>query len=228
MSAALDTTRSYETPEGITLGLRIAGPVVRSCAWVIDMLIRAGIYLAIAIPFSFLGGLGFGLSLVVFFLIEWFYPVFFEMRQGSTPGKKAMGLEVIQDNGTPLSWSASLIRNLLRAADFLPFLYAAGLVSMLLNRNFQRLGDLAAGTLVVYRDQAQPRHELPAVSPQHPPHDLTREEQRTLLAFAERTPLLTAERQIELAEILSDLTHRQGEAAVSELHAYAGWLAQGR
>jgi uncharacterized RDD family membrane protein YckC len=224
----LDTTRRYETPEGIALGLRIAGPVVRSCAWAIDMLIRAGLYLAIAIPFSFLGGLGFGLSLVVFFLIEWFYPVFFELRQGATPGKKAMGLEVIQDNGTPVSWSASLLRNLLRAADFLPFLYAAGLASMLLNRNFQRLGDLAAGTLVVYRDKATQRQELPAVLPVHPPQPLTREEQRTLLAFAERTPLLTAERQVELAEILSGLSGRRGTAAVTELHAYASWLAQGR
>lgn len=226
--SALDTTRRYETPEGIALGLRIAGPVVRSCAWAIDMLIRAGLYLAIAIPFTFLGGLGFGLSLVVFFLIEWFYPVFFELRQGATPGKKAMGLEVIQDNGTPISWSASLLRNLLRAADFLPFLYAAGLLSMLLSRNFQRLGDLAAGTLVVYRDKSTQRHELPDVTPVHPPKPLTREEQRTLLAFAERTPLLTPERQVELAEILSGLTGRQGAAAVSELHAYASWLAQGR
>ncbi|WP_428624089.1 RDD family protein [Sedimenticola sp.] len=224
----LDTTRSYETPEGIALGIRIAGPVVRACAWAIDMLIRIGLYLAIAIPFSFLGGLGFGLSLVVFFLIEWFYPVFFELRQGATPGKKAMGLEVIQDNGTPVSWSASLIRNLLRAADFLPFLYAAGLVSMLLSRNFQRLGDLAAGTLVVYRDKSSVRHELPDVAPVHPPHPLTREEQRTLLTFAERTPLLTGERRIELAEILSDLTGQRGEAAVTALHAYASWLAQGR
>jgi hypothetical protein len=57
---------------------------------------------------------------------------------------------------------------------------------------------------------------------------LTREEQRTLLAFAERTPLLTAERQVELAEILSGLSGRQGTAAVTELHAYASWLAQGR
>ncbi|WP_051302157.1 RDD family protein [Sedimenticola selenatireducens] len=224
----LDTSRSYETPEGIALSLRIAGPVVRSCAWAIDMLIRAGLYLAIAIPFSFLGGLGFGISLVVFFVIEWFYPVFFELRQGATPGKKAMGLEVIHDNGTPVSWSASLIRNLLRAADFLPFLYATGLISMLLSRNFQRLGDLAAGTLVVYRDKASVRHEMQSVPPVQPPNHFTSEEKQTLLAFAERAPLLTAARRIELAEILTDLSGRRGEPAVSELLAYASWLAQGQ
>ena len=224
----LDTTRSYETPEGIALGIRIAGPVVRTCAWAIDMLIRAGLYLAIAIPFSFLGGLGIGMSLIVFFLIEWFYPVLFELRKGATPGKKAMGLEVIHDNGTPISWSASLIRNLLRAADFLPFLYATGLVSMLLNRNFQRLGDLAAGTLVVYRNRAEVRHELPDAQPVHPPNNLTSDERRTLMAFAERSPVLTPDRRIELAEILSDLTGKRGEQAVQEIHSYASWLAQGR
>lgn len=224
----LDTTRRYETPEGIALGLRIAGPVARSCAWAIDMLIRAGLYLAIAIPFSFFGGLGFGISLVAFFLIEWFYPVFFELRQGATPGKRAMGLEVIQDNGTPVSWSASLIRNLLRAADFLPFLYAAGLVSMLLSRNFQRLGDLAAGTLVVYRGETTARNELPDVPSVHPPRQFASAERRTLLAFAERAPLLTAARRIELAEILTDLSGRRGEPAVTELLGYARWLAQGQ
>jgi len=224
----LDTTRSHETPEGIELGIHIAGPVVRACAWAIDMLIRAGLYLLIAIPASFLGGLGFGLSTIIFFLIEWFYPVYFELRQGATPGKRAMGLEVIHDDGTPISWSASLIRNLLRTVDFLPFLYAAGLISMLLNRNFQRLGDLAAGTLVVYRNEAADRIEMPRVAALQPPRNLSREERRTLLTFAERSPLLTAERRIELAEILAPVTDARGEQAVTRLHAYASWLAQGR
>jgi uncharacterized RDD family membrane protein YckC len=224
----LDTARRYEIPEGIELGFRVAGPVVRACAWAIDLLIRAGLYLAIAIPFSFMGGLGIGVTLIIFFLIEWFYPVIFELRQGATPGKKAMGLEVIHDDGTPIAWSASLIRNLLRTADFLPFLYATGLISMLLNQNFKRLGDLAAGSLVVYRDKVGVRPELPSVKPLHPPQTMTRDEGRTLLAFAERSAVLTSDRRIELAEILSDLTDKKGEEAVAELHAYASWLAQGR
>ena len=224
----LDTTRSHETPEGIELGIHVAGPVVRACAWAIDMLIRAGLYLVIAIPASFLGGLGLGLGLIVFFLIEWFYPVLFELRRGATPGKRAMGLEVIHDDGTPVSWSASLIRNLLRTADFLPFLYAAGLISMLMNRNFQRLGDLAAGTLVVYRHDAGERQTMSSVPALQPPRNLTRDERRTLLSFAERAPLLTAERRVELAEILSDVSGVRGELAVTRLHAYASWLAEGR
>lgn len=85
------------------------------------------------------------------FLLEWFYPIIFEVyRQGQTPGKKVMAIKVLQDNGIPVGWPTSLIRNLLRAVDFLPMMYGFGVVSMLIARNFRRLGDLAAGTLVVY------------------------------------------------------------------------------
>lgn len=224
----LDTSRHYETPEGIQLDIRIAGPVVRACAWSIDMLIRAGLYLAITMLFSFFGGLGVSIILIGIFLIEWFYPVLFELRSGATPGKRAMGLQVINDNGTPVSLSASLIRNLLRAADFLPFMYGFGLLSMLANREFKRLGDLAAGTLVVYREKAVERRALPRVTPERPPSGLGREEQRTLLEYAERCDSLSADRRVELAEILSPVTGVRGEGAVARLHAYASWLAQGR
>ena len=99
-----------------------------------------------------LAGLGQGLMLLGFFLLEWFYPVFFELRSGATPGKRAMGLRVVHDDGTPVGAVASVIRNLLRVADFLPLFYAAGLVSCLVDRDFRRLGDLAAGTLVVHSE----------------------------------------------------------------------------
>ncbi len=224
----LDTSRSYETPEGIVLGMRIAGPVVRAWAWAIDFAIRAGAYLVIAILFSFLGGLGMALILIGFFLIEWFYPVLFELLSGATPGKKAMGIQVVHDNGTPVSWSSSLIRNLVRAADFFPFLYGLGLLSMLANRDFKRLGDMAAGTLVVYCERPADRQALPVVDPIAPPGDLSVDEQRNLLAFAERSSLLTPDRCSELAEILSDITGCEGVEAATRLHAYANYLAQGR
>lgn len=224
----LDTSRSYETPEGIVLGIRIAGPVVRSWAWAIDFAIRAGVYLVISILFAFFGGLGMAVMLIGFFLIEWFYPVLFELRSGATPGKKAMGIQVIQDNGTPVCWSSSLIRNLVRAADFFPFLYGFGLLAMLANRDFKRLGDMAAGTLVVYCERSATRQALPLVDPIAPPGDLSVDEQRTLLAFAERSPLLSSDRNSELAGILFDVTDCQGAEATTRLHAYASYLAQGR
>jgi len=224
----LDTSRSYETPEGIRLEIHIAGPVVRAWAWAIDFAIRAGIYLVLSITMGFFGGLGMAVVLISFFLIEWFYPVLFEVRTGATPGKKAMGIQVVSDNGTPVSWSSSLTRNLVRAADFLPFLYGFGLLAMLANRDFKRLGDMAAGTLVVYIDTPPVRQALPAAEPIAPPGDLYVEEQRTLLAFSERTSILTPDRSEELADILSELTDKRGAEGVKRLHAYASYLAQGR
>ncbi|MES9905437.1 MAG: RDD family protein [Sedimenticola sp.] len=224
----LDTARQYETPEGIDLEMRIAGPVVRACAWAIDLFIRLGLYGVISILFAFFGGVGFAFILIGIFLVEWFYPVVFELRTGATPGKKAMGILVVHDNGTPVSLSSSLIRNLLRAADFFPFLYGFGLLAMLFNNEFKRLGDMAAGTLVVYDDKPIERMELPPQEPLRPPAGLNGDEQHTLLAFAERSALLSEDRKAELADILSNLTERQGQSGVKRLHAYANWLAGGR
>lgn len=223
-----DTIRQHETPEGILLQLKLAGPVARACAWAIDMGIKAVLYIAIGLFSSFLGGVGMTLMLIGFFFLEWFFPVFFEVSSGATPGKKAMGLVVVHDNGTPISLSASLIRNLLRVADFLPFLYAIGLLSMLANRNFQRLGDIVAGTLVVYRERDKVDIVIPEARPKPPPVQLSVDELRNLIAFAERSQQLTEERRIELAEQLSELTGLRGQAAVNELYAYANWLTRGR
>jgi hypothetical protein len=72
---------------------------------------------------------------------------------------------VVMDSGLPLTPGASVIRNLLRAADFLPFLYAAGAACMLLRADFKRLGDIAAGTLVVYAESVRLHGEVPAAEP---------------------------------------------------------------
>jgi len=228
INAVTDTVRQHETPEGILLQLKLAGPVARACAWSIDMGIKGVIYIALSIITSLFGGVGVALMLIGFFLLEWFYPVFFEVSSGATPGKKAMGLLVVHDNGTPISLSASLIRNLLRVADFLPLLYGVGLLSMLTNRNFQRLGDIVAGTLVVYRERDKVEIAIPEMTPKPPPVSLSVTELRNLIAFAERSTQLTEERRIELAEQLHEITGLQGPAAVNELYAYANWLTRGR
>ena len=86
-----------------------------------------------------------GVMLVLLFAIEWLYPVVFELLPwAATPGKRALDLRVVMDTGLPVTPAASLTRNLLRAADFMPMLFAFGLLSMLLRRDFKRLGDLAA------------------------------------------------------------------------------------
>lgn len=223
----LDTLREVQTPEGIDLHLPVAGLMPRIFAWLIDALIRSGIYLALAVVLRF-GKTGLGVFLLLTFIIEWFYPVLFEvLRGGQTPGKRAYGLAVLNDDGTPVRWSGSLIRNLLRVADFLPILYGFGIVSILLNRDFKRLGDLAAGTLVVYQETRLIRHQPPQVDMVRPPFPLTLEEQQAIIAFAERSDTLTAERNEELARLTGPLVEGAAQP-VARLYGMARWLTGGR
>lgn len=223
----IDTLRIHETPEGVNLELRVAGPVVRAAALAIDTLLRAALYLALT-PLLAFSGVGIGLALLGFFLLEWFYPVFFELRSGATPGKRAMGLAVVHDDGTPVGSAASLIRNLLRVADFLPMFYAAGLVSCLLDRDFRRLGDLAAGTLVVHVEPPLKPQSIPERPPIALPLHLDLATQQAVLAFAERSPRLSVGRRAELAEVLIGPLGHRGKAAAEALLGHANWLAHGR
>ena len=153
----LDTAREVPTPEGIELSLRLAGPVSRSLAWLIDFVVRVVAMAALSTALSLLGKFGIGLLLILWFALEWLYPTVFEVWfDGATPGKRSLGLIVLHDDGTPVRLPASLTRNLLRAVDFFPILYGFGLVTMLLNRDFKRIGDIAAGTVVVYRGLKTP------------------------------------------------------------------------
>lgn len=222
----LDTLRRLETPEGIELSLRVAGPVARALAWSVDSLIRYGALWGLLMVLTMLGGGGLGLWLIALFATEWLYPALFEVYAGgATPGKKALGLKVIHANGTPIDWPAALIRNLLRAVDFLPLLYGFGLVAMLCNRNFQRLGDLAAGTVVIYRDPSETAPPLPPGPALPPPFPLNPAEQQLLIDFAERGAILNPDRQAELADLLAGYTGLYGVVGVERLRAYARWLA---
>jgi hypothetical protein len=138
-----------------------------------------------------------------------------------------MRLAVLNDDGTPVRWPAALTRNLLRAVDFLPFLYGTGLVSMLANRDFKRLGDLAAGTVVVYQaEKAEANKNIPAAAAIAPPVPLTLEEQRAVLDLAERSTTLTQERVEELAELPVPLVGRlHGEGAARRLIGMANYIA---
>lgn len=199
---SLDTLYTAETPEGIALSLRPAGVVSRSLAYLIDMGIRIGIYMLVGTFAGAMGGMGFAFMLVAIFLLEWFYPVIFELAlSGATPGKRAMGLQVVMDSGLPVTPSAAIIRNLLRAADFLPFLYAFGLATMLMRSDFKRLGDLAAGTLVVYAQDVRLHGLPPQAAPQAPARPLSTREQAAVIAWAGRASSLTPARLDELAQL---------------------------
>lgn len=198
----LDTIRAVPTPEGIELNLRLAGPLPRGVAWLIDLLLRAVVLLVLAWTLGMLSGFGWGIIMIAAFLLEWLAPAAFEVwADGSTPGKKAMGLMVLHDDGTPVDWPAAMVRNLLRAVDFLPIGYAFGLTAMLVNRDFKRLGDVAAGTVVVYRASAQKPVPIPEAAAIPALRPLDPGEQRTILDFAERCATLTPERAREIAEL---------------------------
>jgi uncharacterized RDD family membrane protein YckC len=224
----LDTTVEAETPEGIVLELRPAGLVARFYAFLIDFLIRLfAIWIVVMalIPF---GGIGVALSLILFFLFEWFYPVVFELsRSGATPGKKAMRLKVVMDNGLPITPAASLTRNLLRTADFMPLLYGFGLLSMLLRKDFKRLGDIAAATLVVHQSRPVASSMLEQVQPMAPVRPLSPRDQAAVIALAARAPRLNVERLDELAALAASVSGdegRSGPDVTRRVLAVAQWL----
>jgi uncharacterized RDD family membrane protein YckC len=218
-SSTLDTLTLVETPEGIALRLRCAGLFPRAAAWAVDFAIRIGVVWALGIGLALLGATGMGLYLLVLFVVFWGYPVLFEvLRDGQTLGKRALGLRVVAASGAPVSWIASIVRNLMRTVDMLPLCYGFGACAALVDPRSRRLGDLVAGTLVVH---AEPRRAtapppLPVAAVQ-PPLSLAPGERAAIVAFAERAPLLTPERQQELASLLPALTGASGAPAVQRL-----------
>jgi uncharacterized RDD family membrane protein YckC len=222
---ALDTVRSITTPEGVELHLKLAGPVPRACAWAIDLAVRVAILLGLALVLGQLGALGIGLLLICAFVLEWLYPAVCEVRfDGATPGKKWMGLRVVNDDGTPVTIAAAFVRNLLRAVDFLPVLYGVGLASMLMNREFRRLGDIVAQTVVVHRPDARRAGVIADAPPLPPPRPLSVDEAHAVVEFAERARELTPERAAELASIVHDLAGTTGPLARERLVRIANYL----
>lgn len=220
-TALLDNTHRVETPEGIDLLLHPAGLVPRALAFALDLLIRGVLLGALGFAFASLGKFGMGVGALLLFLVQWWYMVLFEvLNQGCTPGKQWLGLRVIHDDGTPVGWASSLTRNLLRFVDMLPFGYFLGALCCLWHPSFKRLGDLAAGTLVVYRERNVSTPALPAADAVAPPLPLTLAEQHALIAFAERHSTLSASRRLELASILAEplqVTPAQAEARIHSI-----------
>ena len=221
----LDTTRDIQTPEGLALTLHPAGPVPRALAWLLDFLIRFACLLILAFPLMFLGQAGSGILMICMFLLYWAYPIVFEvLYDGQTLGKKTMGLKVVNQNGTPITWVASIARNLLRVADMFPFFYGFGLVSCLIDPHSRRLGDLVAGSLVVHMERVTARLPSPTIPAENLSVLLKRDEQGAIVNFSERALHMTQERQRELADILSPLTHLRGDDNVRKLLGVANGL----
>ncbi len=229
LTRPLDTYQVLETPESIDLELHLAGPIARAMAFSIDLGIRLLIQFVLFIVLWLADDVGTALWLIGMFLMEWFYPVFFEVLfDGQTPGKKSLGIKVIHDNGTPVGWSASIVRNLLRVVDFLPIAYIVGLISMSISEGFKRLGDLAAGTVVVYNSTSQTTRKVESDRPAPPPIPLSITEQQALLNFSERQDSFSKDRQHELANHLSDVLGTTDDQAVQRINQISRWLMGAR
>jgi uncharacterized RDD family membrane protein YckC len=212
------------TPEHVEIRLEPAGLGRRFGAVVIDgLLIAALLGLAKSIFVTVLGqGLGGAVQATVAFGITWGYHVFWEVGfQGRTPGKRMLGLRVVDGRGLPLTVQQSFVRNVVRVLDFLPVFYGLGGAVALVDRHHRRLGDLVADTLVVREDLPWGRVRLP-----FPPldgelggpaalrrlrHRLSLEEREFLLALVLRADRLDDRARFDLmAEVGGHYRERLG------------------
>lgn len=230
------------TPELVTFDYQLAGPGSRFLAQIIDFPIQV-VLLVIAI----LGGVALGqllrdpnvaiavILLLVLITVWGYYPVSEAVWSGKTLGKFAFGLRVVGDQGEPIRFSQAVIRNLVRLVDFLPFFYGVGIITLFWNGRGKRLGDLAAGTVVV-RERAPVRlgQLVAAAAPPAgaPPNRLPPAEsallrqldpdfKRFVVAYAGRRPWLDPWRRQVLATRVEPSLRR----ALPELVATAGPVA---
>lgn len=161
MTETRTATLDIATPEGVTFSLPLAGPVTRSLAYFIDyaaMSVAWNILKSFLFPLIFVSvDLGFGaMVLLQFAFIESARMVMELLWRGQTIGKKMFGLRVMDERGLKLRPAQVIVRNLMRAVDALPVFYAVGGVVSLFSARAQRLGDLAAGTVVVRSVKSAP------------------------------------------------------------------------
>ncbi len=231
-AALADTLQPVELADGVEIQLRVAGPAARSSAWLIDFLIFIGCLFAAGILAGVTGiavgeNASQGLMLLAMFLFMWFYNVIFEIGpRGASPGQRAMGLKVVSVSGAPVRLPQSLIRNLLRGVDFMPFGYLVGLICCLFTKKFQRLGDIVADTVVIYTEEKpaiKPAQQVNA-EPLTPPAALSREEQAALAQFQDRAPHWSDARKVELSDVLEPLTNATGFRGLTRLAGMILWL----
>jgi uncharacterized RDD family membrane protein YckC len=205
------------TPEGVDLELTLAGVGSRFTSAIVDFVIQSALLIGLALVFvaggAALGSasLGAGIFAIAAFLLFAGYDIVFEVfASGRTPGKRLNGLRVVRDDGTPVGFPTSAVRNVLRLFDFLPSAYLIGILSILVTRRNQRLGDLAAGTLVVRERLGSSRPKrFGGVSPPPPASArwdvsaVTADELVAVRRFLDRRDELTPEARTRLAADLA-------------------------
>jgi uncharacterized RDD family membrane protein YckC len=173
----LDATIDIVTPENISFRYRVAGPFRRLPAFLIDLMLRMGVWFAVIFLLSIANivqvvdtAFGIAFMLILIFVMEWLYGGVLETYwNGQTVGKRVMGIRVLSVDGQPINGLQAMMRNILRFADMMPLIpfaaisdipsalpiptFVIGLVAPLLNKRFQRLGDIVCGTMVVIEEK---------------------------------------------------------------------------
>ena len=242
-TAPLAQTLDVETPELVVLSYTLAGLGSRAYAAIMDYFISLALLLGISFIAGLVGATGsvfsagastaWVLGVVIFaqFAVLWGYYVLFEaLADGQTPGKRAQRLRVVRDGGYSITFGASAIRNLVRVVDMQPFFtYGIGMASVLLSRSGKRLGDYAAGTIVVRENLSPPPAPAPAAPPE-PSTDtpilhtrLGEDEYAVLERFVDRSADLPPDRRRALAAQLAGrfaeaLADFDGSSDVARLH----------
>jgi uncharacterized RDD family membrane protein YckC len=227
----IDTHIEIVTPENIAFQYRVAGPFRRLPAFLIDLAIRIGVAVVgmivalLVFGAAGVGGVGFGVGMLLWFAMAWFYGGLFEaLWNGQTPGKRLLGIRVVSVEGQPITPFQAILRNILREVDSMPmwfipimlpfgtvqvpvWLYQVGLLAAMLNARFQRLGDLAAGTMVVVEQQRRLQGvvainepgAIRAAASIPPAFQPSRSLARVLAAYVQRRRLFPWGRRFEIA-----------------------------
>ncbi len=196
----IDATVRLMTPERIVFDYPLGGPFRRFTAYLVDLCLLTLLVVGttmVSLTMSQGTASGWGLALIAYFLLSWGYGAFCEgIFNGQTLGKRALGLRVVSERGVPITGAQAILRNLVGAVDgLLPFSFMIGLSSMLLSRRFQRMGDLAAGTMVIIEDR-------------RPRLGLMRIQEPRVRAVVDRLPTRIAA-GTHLARALSDYVRRR-------------------
>jgi uncharacterized RDD family membrane protein YckC len=220
----VDRSVEVRTPESVALRYELAGLGSRFLALAVDQVIQLTILLAIFwgivlaasrwkpehVPHAFeklAESLAIAIIIAIAFAILFGYFIVSEaMWNGQTPGKRLLGLRVVRDGGYPIDFGASLIRNLIRVGEALVGYYLLAAISALISPENKRLGDLAAGTIVVRDARLGVPHSV-AMRAQEPVYASTAyldgEERALIKRFLERRDSLAADRRKELAAQLA-------------------------
>jgi uncharacterized RDD family membrane protein YckC len=240
----MDRNIDVRTPESIEFTYALAGLGSRFLAWAFDFLLQILVAIAIFLGIIWAGSRIAGSSIraaaaagasekiaeaiviaiivgVVFALFFGYFIAFEAFWNGQTPGKKLLGIRVVRDGGYPVDFGASLVRNLIRVAEFLLTGYALSAISATVSPENKRLGDIAAGTIVV-RDA---RLKLPSLDALRGTSDpvygatafLSGDERALVKRFLERRDELNAVKRQELAQQLASRVRSRVPADLQRL-----------